>query len=249
MICGVGAGATIANRAWRCTMKCLECGVKTAEATPACVVCGAPALRQSAASAWNGSPVRGKRYSVRQRRLPVKRDRAARANALAGPGGTEDSAAGPVDGDAAGWDVPAVIPASAGQQPPESAQDSEVDGAMLAEWVEARKFPITRLRPGYNEEEVDAFLDEVESRLAAQVSARCGAPVTRKVHMGCPYCDAFLRDGFRRRYWQWLTHPQSPVVEHRKKCLRDKLIVTTAILGMIGLIILAAALNWTVTGG
>jgi DivIVA domain-containing protein len=32
---------------------------------------------------------------------------------------------------------------------------------MLAEWVEARKFPTTRLRPGYEEEEVDAFLDAI----------------------------------------------------------------------------------------
>jgi DivIVA domain-containing protein len=95
MISGVGADAMIVNRAWRCTMRCLECGVETAEATPACVVCGTPAPRQ-------------------------------------------------VDSDAAGW-----------------AQDSEVDGAMLAEWVEARKFSTTRLRPGYNEEQVDAFLNAI----------------------------------------------------------------------------------------
>jgi hypothetical protein len=36
-----------------------------------------------------------------------------------------------------------------------SAPDSEADGAMLAEWVEARKFSTTRLRPGYDQEEVD----------------------------------------------------------------------------------------------
>jgi DivIVA domain-containing protein len=66
-----------------------------------------------------------------------------------------------VDSDAAGWAVPAAIPASVGPQPPESAQDSEVDGAILAEWIETRKFSTTRLRPGYDEEEVDAFLDAI----------------------------------------------------------------------------------------
>lgn len=149
-------------------MKCLECGVKTAEATPACVVCGAPAPLQSAAPAWNGSPTRGKRYPVRQRRLRVKRDRTAQASTLAGPGGAEDSAADPVDNDTARWDVPAVIPAGVGQHPPESAQDSEVDGAMLAEWVEASKFSTTRLRPGYDVEEVDAFLDAIRDTFLAR---------------------------------------------------------------------------------
>jgi DivIVA domain-containing protein len=142
-------------------MKCLECGVETAEAAPACVVCGAPAPRQPAEPAWGGSPAWGKRDSVRQRRLRVKRDRAARANALAGPGGTEDSAAGPVDSDAAGWAVSAAIPVGVGQQPTESAQDSEVDGAIFAERVGARKFSTTRLRPGYDMEEVDTFLDAI----------------------------------------------------------------------------------------
>jgi DivIVA domain-containing protein len=119
-------------------MKCLECGVETAEATPACVVCGAPAPRQ--------------------RRWRVKRNR---ADAPAGPGGIEDSTAGPVDSDAAEWAVPAVIPASMGQQPPESTQDSEVDGAIFAERAGARKFSTTRRRPGYDMDEVDAFLDAI----------------------------------------------------------------------------------------
>jgi len=38
--------------------------------------------------------------------------------------------------------------------------------------IRKKQFSTTRLRPGYDEEEVDAFLDEAESRLAAQVSAR-----------------------------------------------------------------------------
>jgi len=32
---------------------------------------------------------------------------------------------------------------------------------MLAEWIEARKFPSTRLRPGYDMEEVDAFFNAI----------------------------------------------------------------------------------------
>jgi DivIVA domain-containing protein len=52
------------------------------------------------------------------------------------------------------------------------------------------RFSTTRLRPGYDEQEVDAFLDEAKSRLpvacrecgaqnaeAAQYCAVCGAPV------------------------------------------------------------------------
>jgi DivIVA domain-containing protein len=42
--------------------------------------------------------------------------------------------------------------------------------------IRAKQFSTTRLRPGYDEEEVDAFLDKAESRLAAQVSARRGTP-------------------------------------------------------------------------
>ena len=48
--------------------------------------------------------------------------------------------------------------------------------SLTPEEIRVRQFSTTRLRPGYDEEEVDAFLDEAESRLAAQVSARRGAP-------------------------------------------------------------------------
>ena len=47
------------------------------------------------------------------------------------------------------------------EQPQESAQDSEADGAILAEWVEARTFSTTRVRPGYDMEQVDAFADAI----------------------------------------------------------------------------------------
>jgi DivIVA domain-containing protein len=48
--------------------------------------------------------------------------------------------------------------ASAGHWPPRPAPDSEVCGTVLAEWVKARKFSTTRQRPGYDQEELDAFL-------------------------------------------------------------------------------------------
>jgi DivIVA domain-containing protein len=73
-------------------------------------------------------------------------------------------AAGPVAGaasDAAGWAAPAAIHANVGQQPSNAAPDSEVDGAILAEWVETQKFSTTRLRPGYDQVEVDAFLKAI----------------------------------------------------------------------------------------
>ena len=72
--------------------------------------------------------------------------------------------------DTPGGPAPSAIGASVGQQSPESAPDPDVDGAVLAEWVETSRFSTTRRRPGYDEEEVDAFLDEAASRLAAQVA-------------------------------------------------------------------------------
>jgi DivIVA domain-containing protein len=39
-------------------------------------------------------------------------------------------------------------------------------GAALARWVESKQFSTTRLRPGYDEAEVDAFLDRVRDTLA-----------------------------------------------------------------------------------
>jgi DivIVA domain-containing protein len=57
--------------------------------------------------------------------------------------------------------VPAASHAGLRQQQPESESDPEVDRAELIEWVQARKFSTTRLRPGYDQEEVDAFLIEI----------------------------------------------------------------------------------------
>ena len=63
--------------------------------------------------------------------------------------------------DAPGSPAPPASGASVGQQSPESAPDPDVDDAVLAEWVETLRFSVTRLRPGYDQEEVDAFLNAV----------------------------------------------------------------------------------------
>ena len=61
-----------------------------------------------------------------------------------------------------GAQVTSSSDASAGQQlPPRPAPDSEAGGAMLGGWVEPRRFSTVRLRPGYDQEEVDAFLTEI----------------------------------------------------------------------------------------
>lgn len=64
-------------------------------------------------------------------------------------------------------------PADVRQHPGEADAGDEHAGAVAgavadivtSEGVRARQFSITRLRPGYDEQEVDAFLDEVESEL------------------------------------------------------------------------------------
>jgi len=47
------------------------------------------------------------------------------------------------------------------QHPLISAPDSDTNDVILAKRVEAKRFTTTRLRPGYDEEEVDAFLDAI----------------------------------------------------------------------------------------
>jgi DivIVA domain-containing protein len=73
----------------------------------------------------------------------------------------EDRAAGAAY-DAAGGPASAAVQADVEQQRPESAPDQEADRAELAEWVQTQKFSTTRLRPGYDEEEVDTFLDAIQ---------------------------------------------------------------------------------------
>jgi DivIVA domain-containing protein len=250
-------------------MKCLECGAKIAKLAHVCGRCGA----------W--APVENLLYATQ--------DRSADA---------ADAADGTAGGPAA-----AALHVGAGQQPPESAPDPGVDTAGLTEWAGARKFSTTRLRPGYDidqvdaflsairdtflgirepsltpdeirakkffttrlrpgydEEEVDAFLDEAEVKLAAaaeagalrvgrlecgpesaeaaQVCARCAAPVPRnpadEITTECPYCGELLRH---------------PVRERRKEFLQNTFMVAAFVLSVAGLIYLFAALHWTATGG
>ena len=64
--------------------------------------------------------------------------------------------------DAASGPASAAVQADVEQQRPESAPDPEADRAELAELVQTQKFSTTLLRPGYDEEEVDAFLDAIQ---------------------------------------------------------------------------------------
>jgi DivIVA domain-containing protein len=63
--------------------------------------------------------------------------------------------------DAAGAAARAAVHASAGRRRPASASRSKVDGAILAGWAGATMFSATRLRPGYDRAEVDAFLGAI----------------------------------------------------------------------------------------
>ena len=56
----------------------------------------------------------------------------------------------------------------------------EGEPSLTTDEIRNKQFSTTRLRPGYDEEEVDALLDVVELRLAAQVSDRCGAPLAEQ---------------------------------------------------------------------
>ena len=103
-----------------------------------CLECGAELAERAQVCARCGS------WAPVEYQLYVAEDRAAKAA-----------------GDTAGGPAPAAIGASVGQQSPESAPDPDVDGAVLAEWVEARRFSDTRLRPGYDQQEVFAFLNAI----------------------------------------------------------------------------------------
>lgn len=140
-------------------MRCAECGVETAEATPYCVVCGAPAVEQlSVVAGWPG---------------------VSRAGALSGSPGFSITRLRP------GYDmeqVDAFLGAvrdtfSGVRQPP-----------LTAEEIRAKKFATTRLRPGYDEEEVDAFLAEAEARLRIRCAER-GAQTAEGTQC-CAQCEA-----------------------------------------------------------
>jgi DivIVA domain-containing protein len=60
--------------------------------------------------------------------------------------------------------------------------------ALTAEEVRAKQFAVTRLRPGYDVEEVDAFLEDVEARLRVRC-AECGAETAETTEF-CTVCEA-----------------------------------------------------------
>ena len=57
----------------------------------------------------------------------------------------------------------AAAPVSTRQQSSESAPDPDVDGVALAGWVKTQGFGTTRLRPGYDMDQVDAFLSAIRN--------------------------------------------------------------------------------------
>ena len=59
---------------------------------------------------------------------------------------------------------------------------------LTADEVRAKQFAVTRLRPGYDEQEVDAFLEDVEARLRVRC-AECGAETTETTEF-CAVCEA-----------------------------------------------------------
>jgi DivIVA domain-containing protein len=99
--------------------------------------------------------------------------------------------------DAVGGPAPAASHADTRQQRPESKSDPEDDRAELTEWVQTRKFSTTRLRPGYAIDEVDAFLDKAELRLADLTGIPLRPPSTA-IKSGL-YADPGGQAGLR--YW------------------------------------------------
>ena len=59
---------------------------------------------------------------------------------------------------------------------------------LTADEVRAKQFAVTRLRPGYDEQKVDAFLEDVEARLRVRC-AECGAETTETTEF-CAVCEA-----------------------------------------------------------
>ena len=108
-----------------------------------CLECGAEIAARAQVCARCGS------WAPVEYQLYVAEDRAA------------DAACDAADGRA-----PAAIHASVGQQHLEFAPDPEVDGVVLAGWAGTRAFSTTRLRPGYDIDEVDAFLRAIRETFA-----------------------------------------------------------------------------------
>lgn len=117
-------------------MRCRECAAETSAAAQFCMRCGAPV-------AWQPSVMADQAVGV-----------VSDATSGAAPTTAAVSGAGAVS--AAGQALPGpCVPGSGDKRE----TLPEASGAILAEWAESRTFSTTRLRPGYDEEEVDAFLE------------------------------------------------------------------------------------------
>lgn len=123
-------------------MRCAECGAKTAKAAQFCARCAAPVPSPPPVAA--GPAVGGPGDSVAGGYGKRKKYAATHAAGPPSRSGTDP--------------VNLSSRARLKQQSPRPAPDPEAGGAILAEWIESRQFSTTWLRPGYDLEQVDAFL-------------------------------------------------------------------------------------------
>ncbi len=147
-------------------MRCAECGQKTAEASPYCVLCGAPVARQRSMAAEPPTGGSGGAIAAGQATPPASWE------ALPEVG----------DGTFAEWAEWARTQRFSATRLRPGYQPEQVDDfleaicdtfrgvrepPLTAAEVRDKQFTITLWRTGYDEEEVDAFLDRAERRLSA----------------------------------------------------------------------------------
>ncbi len=120
-------------------MRCPQCRQETAKETQVCVCCGAP-VRTGRGAVTPTDSSAGKAPG----QPPQVRSRRRSRLSLSGT----DS-------------VSPFSPVSVKKQPSIPVPGSEVDGAAFAGWVGAMRFSTTRLRPGYDVEQVDGFLEAI----------------------------------------------------------------------------------------
>lgn len=68
-------------------------------------------------------------------------------------------------------------------------------GRQLADWVERKRFATTRLRFGYDEEEVDALLDKIRDTFLGTALVR----VTRQELRSAHFTETHLRPGYTKQ--------------------------------------------------
>ncbi len=81
---------------------------------------------------------------------------------------------------------------------PESTPGPGPGAARTAEWVETTQFSTTHLRPGYDEEEVDAFLDEIRDTFLGKRPPQTFCPYLDTIQRSCSPAASFMV-GLRRR--------------------------------------------------